>query len=288
MLKRAILVLCLVLSGCGGLIDSLREESEEVAREADREERYERGLASGPSKRGRGLSANSVDDFVATEGRRATKKAGDSWDTFEEKANSAVDAAGDSAPRRRYNRADFIDTDNGDTSLWNPQGQSNYYFARNNRFEQGDLVVVTIDRMLKREIQYALWKSLPSEQRRIRKKREPASEGKTDPKTGAATPPAAPAETANARPSEAEERAAAEESAKSSMSTNDKDSDMIRMEIVENMGNGLVRLQGQKRVIYRGRPRFIDVSALVRGREIDDQAKTNSQSFLDMRTRVVQ
>ena len=81
--------------------------------------------------------------------------------------------------------------------------------------------------------------------------------------------------------------AAAEEAAKSSMGA-EKDGDLIRMEILENLGNGLVRLKGEKRVIYRGRPKFVEVSGLVRNSDIDDQSKTNSKSFLDMRSRVIQ
>lgn len=273
-----------LLSGCSGMLDSLKEESEEVAREEKREEEYNRGAFAKTKERYRGLSANSVDEY-GPQVRRARERAKDAGDDFEglgREMEKNVDAASD-LPRRRYSRADFIDNSNGDSSLWNSQGQGNFYFARNSRFESGDLVVVTVDRALRREIQYALWKSLPAEQRRIRRKPSSVDDAKKDAKTVAGA--AAAAGVGN---KEADEKLAAEEAAKSSLGAGDKDIDLIRMEIMENLGNGLVRLQGQKRVIYRGRPKFVEVSGLVRGKDIDDQARVNSKTFLDMRSRAVE
>lgn len=269
---------CFALSGCSGLLDSLREESEEAEREAQREEAY----YGGKTRQARRLSANNVSDYAGEVGARARNQ-------FSEFSDRAA-AAGENA-QRRYSRADFIDNQPNENSLWNAQGQSNYYFAQNNRFDNGDLVIVSVDRGLRREIQYALWKSLPTEQRRIKRKlaseadklKQGVKSGEKDAEKAAA----AVAQAASSAAREADERAAAEEAAKSSMGA-EKDGDLIRMEIVENLGNGLVRLQGEKRVIYRGRPKFVEVSALARGSDIDAQSKMNAQSFLDMRTRVLQ
>jgi hypothetical protein len=277
-----------LLSGCSGMLDSLREESEEAEREAQREEAFN-NLSEKP-RRARGLSANSTESYGSPSQRRRKNNFDD--DGFDSRA-AAIRERNESDPdaaepeirpeRRRYSRSDFVDGNTAENSLWNSQGQNNFYFSQNNRFDNGDLVIINVDRALKREIQYALWKSLPAEQRRIQKKRSPASgDGKGD---DAAKKKAA--EQATAKSSEQDERDAAEEAAKSSLGA-EKDGDLIRMEIVENLGNGLVRLMGEKRVIYRGRPKFVEVSALVRGNEIDGQSRANSKSFLDMRTRVIQ
>lgn len=280
--------------GCSGVIDSLREESEEADRDSRREDQFNgHGVAGAPRSRlSRGLSANSTADYAPGAIRNKDRAMNDAFDEGAEQARKAAgnldEAISEAVPKRRYSRADFVDNNSNENSLWNAQGQSNYYFSQNNRFDQGDLVIISVDRSLRREIQYALWKSLPSEQRRIKRKRDPASEdGKEKPGVKPKEGESAEPQAKTAKQTEAEERAAAEDAAKGSMGA-DKDNDLVRMEIVENLGNGLVRLQGEKRVIYRGRPKFVEVSALIRGRDIDDQAKANSKQFLDMRTRVIQ
>ena len=64
--------------------------------------------------------------------------------------------------------------------------------------------------------------------------------------------------------------------------------DVIRMEVVENMGNGLIRVLGQKRVVYRGVSRIVEVAALVNNKDIDDSNRAKSSSFLDMKAQVIQ
>ena len=162
------IVSCFALSGCGGVLDSLREESEEAERESRREEAFYNAGSARP-RGSRGLSANTISDYGTVEGNRARARADDAFEDVQERVKGAAEET-----RRRYSRADFVDGQSNENSLWNAQGQSNYYFAQNNRFDNGDLVIVSVDRSLKRDIQYALWKSLPADQRRI--KRKPASE----------------------------------------------------------------------------------------------------------------
>ena len=64
--------------------------------------------------------------------------------------------------------------------------------------------------------------------------------------------------------------------------------DLIRMEVVENLGNGLMRVLGQKRVVYRGVSRVVEVTALVNNKDIEDGNKTKSSNFLDMKAQVIQ
>jgi flagellar basal body L-ring protein FlgH len=60
------------------------------------------------------------------------------------------------------------------------------------------------------------------------------------------------------------------------------------MEVVESLGNGIVRVTGQKRVIYRGVSRVVEVTALANNKDIDDGNRVKSSAFLDMKTQVIQ
>ncbi|MGZ3713554.1 MAG: flagellar basal body L-ring protein FlgH, partial [Bdellovibrionota bacterium] len=158
------------------------------------------------------------------------------------------------------------------------QGQGNYLFSNNRKREIGDLVTGEVEKDLKREIQYQLWMTLPPEQRKM--KRAPASVA------GAPVDPAAKAAEA-AKGTEEKAKDAAAEAAKTNMAES-KDDDVVRMEVVESLGNGLVRVVGQKRVIYRGVSRVVEVMALVNNKDVDDNNRVKSTNFLDMKTQVIQ
>ena len=269
----------LVLGGCGAILDDLREESRDVAREEHRVEAFERSASAAY----RGPSANNVSSYYGGERRRLApagdryRRGADEWgERAGEYGERAQRYARENMPKRRYTRQDFVDDNTNENSLWNGQGQTNYFFTQNKRFDPGDLVVVGIERGLRREIQYALWKSLPAHMRRIRRKKPEKENEESD----------AVRSTASAQQQAAE--SAEEEAAAGSSLGKKYENDLIRMEVIENLGNGLVRMVGQKRVIYRGRPKFVEVAALMRARHIDKQAKASSSNFLDIRTRVLQ
>ncbi|RYZ96670.1 MAG: hypothetical protein EOP11_23145, partial [Proteobacteria bacterium] len=180
------------------------------------------------------------------------------------------------------------DKDAGENSLWDGQGQGNFLFSHNRRREPGDLVTADVEKELKREIQYQLWLTLPPEQRRHR---APSSAelkaAAADPK--APKPAPAPGTIAAGGAKSAEETAkdAAAEAAKTNM-PGAKDDDTVRMEVAESLGNGLVRMVGQKRVIYRGVARLVEVAALVNSKDVDDTNRVKSSAFLDTKAQVIQ
>jgi flagellar basal body L-ring protein FlgH len=270
-------------AGCSGMLDSLRAESAAIDREADRDRdpnsNYN-GDRNYQPRTLRGLSANNVNSYDPPVkrgyGRRLASITND--DSY---GSGAPDAA---APQyHRATRADFVDSTPGENSLWDGQGQENFLFAQNKQVQPGDLVTVDVEKELKREIQYQLWMTLPPEQRRRRK---PASTAEGD---KAATPAEKEAKAAEAGKSADEKnRDAAEEAAKTNLASAGKEDDIVRMEVAENLGNGIVRVVGQKRVIYRGVARVVEVTALVNNRDLDGKGRVKSSSFLDMKTQVIQ
>lgn len=267
-------------SGCADMINSLREESAAIDRDLDRDDEDSESdstVAYRP-KTLNGLSANNVQSVepkvVRGYGRRLA--------SYED---GALPGSATSGGYRRMTREDFRDTAAGENSLWDGQGQENYLFTHNKQREPGDLVTVDVEKELKREIQYQLWMTLPPEQRRI--KRSPASSADAN-KLGPDGKPLAAADKAQDKASEERAKDAAEEAAKTNLASGGKEDDVVRMEVAENMGNGLVRMVGQKRVIYRGQTRVVEVVSLVNGRDIDQNGRVKSSAFLDMKTQVIQ
>jgi flagellar basal body L-ring protein FlgH len=270
-------------AGCGDLINSLRQESRDVDREADRDRQPGEDSAAGyQPKPLKGLSANNTPEFdppaARAYGRHLTALSADAG--AETPAEEGT---------RRVTRDDFVDKAAHENSLWDGQGQSNYLFSNNRRRESGDVVTADVEKELRREIQFQLWMTLPPEQRRT--KRKSASAAAADPNattgTDAVTGTAAAAAKGPDKGTEAKAKDAAEEAAKTNMAPS-TDSDLIRMEVVENLGNGMMRVLGQKRVVYRGVSRVIEVAALVHNKDIDDGNHTKSSQFLDTKAQVIQ
>lgn len=282
--KFVFLVLLLIsCTGCGGLLDDLKKESQDVERDARAEERREQlhGLRRSPA----GTSANNMRSYADRDdsafGGALRDRGSDAYSRYKEYADQDREV---NLPRRRYTRKDFQDAADSTSSLWNPTGQTNYYFSQNQRFDPGDLVIVEVERGLRREIQYRLWQSLPAELRKIKRRKKP-SDGKEGEDKGAPEEEAART-VASVREQVEEQKEELDKLNGRSLSKDGED--ILRMEVIENMGNGLVRLVGQKRVIYRGRPMFVEVSSLIRSKNIDKNSRAKSSQFLDQRARVTQ
>lgn len=274
-------------SSCSGFLSSLREESRAADEESERD-RVNEELANGTYKPRTltGLSANNVSEFDGGRPREYGRK-------LAGRARIEADNAGEDydAAARRVTKEDFVDRDTRENSLWDAQGQNNYLFANNRRREAGDMLTADVEKELRREIQYQLWLTLPPEQRRV--KRQPASAAASDAVSNTAAGAAKDAAPDAAKPAvdkgvEAKAKDAAEEAAKTNMASNGKEDDFIRMEVVETLGNGLVRVLGQKRVIYKGVSKVVEVSALVNNKDVDDSNHTKSSSFLDTKAQVIQ
>lgn len=292
----ALLLLLPLLTGCADLLSNLREESaaidqEEYDRGGDPRAEWDQPPQVLPKRSSyRGLSANNVPSYGGENrgyGRRLASLDHDEGDedrAYGEAPRGGYDEAAASAPApadyRRVTRQDFVDKNAGENSLWDGQGQQNFLFSHNRRRESGDLVTADVEKELKREIQYQLWLTLPPEQRHV--KRKPASEG------AAGEKPAAAAGATPAQSTEEKNKDAAEEAAKTNLASDGKDDDIVRMEVAESLGNGLVRVVGQKRVIYRGMARVVEVAALVNAKDIDDNNRVKSSAFLDTKAQVIQ
>lgn len=287
-------VLTLTISGCAGLMKSLEDESTEA----------DRTTSSAPSRRSRvagdepvyhprtlsGLSANNVNSYDPPVKRAYNRGPASTGEFAEEVADDVGGGGYNNGPSstRRLTRSDFVDNKVNENSLWDGQGQSNYLFSNNKRHELGDVVSVDVERDLKREIQYALFMNLPPEQRRVKRPRPDRALASNDKKAGGGAPDAK--SVADAGKSELEKgKDAAEEAAKVNMdSGGGKDDEVLRMEVVESAPGGMVRFLGQKRVVYRGVSRVVEIVSLANGKDVDENGKIKSGAFIDTKTQVIQ
>lgn len=269
-------------SGCS-IMNSLRDESAAIDAEADKDRDANSGDNQQPDEQVaqtrprvlQGLSANNVASYDPPMARSYGRKLASLSSQAQDGASNAREEY------HRVTREDFIDRQAHENSLWDAQGQGNYLFSNNRNREIGDLVTADVEKDLRREIQYQLWMTLPPEQRKT--KRKPASEAIA----GAAADPLKAAADAT-KSTEEKAKDAAAEAAKTNMPPESKDDDIVRMEVVENLGNGINRVTGQKRVIYRGVSRLVEVTALVNNKDVDDNNRVKSSAFLDMKTQVIQ
>jgi hypothetical protein len=283
----------IMFTSCADMMRSLQNDSLEADRPSNSNRRTASRDREEPVYRPRtlsGLSANNVSAYdppVQRNYGRALASAPEMAGV----AGHGGDLPVISEAAKRITKQDFVDNDPKENSLWDGQGQSNYLFTHNKKHELGDVVGVDVARDLKREIQYALFMNLPPEQRKSKRPsgdRNPASVGKDGKKVGKDAVADAKA-AGDPTKSELEKgKDAAEEAAKSNMDASAKDDDTMRMEVVENLSGGMVRLLGQKRVVYRGVSRVVEVVALANSRDVDENARIKSASFIDTKTQVIQ
>lgn len=281
---RIVWVLSVVFSfvACGDMLRSLRQESLEADQSAAADGDSERDTAvAAKPKRYNGLSANNSNSYDPPVRRNYGGRGLASLDVDKEAPVAAAS--------KRYTRDDFKDKNPSENSLWDSQGQSNYLFANNRKREVGDAITVDVERELKREIQYALWQTLPPEQRKVRKlasMSDSADPNNSSAKKDLKNPAKAMADAGKSALEKGKD--AAEEAAKTNIQSGGKEDDIVRMEVAESVGNGMVRLVGTKRVIYRGVAKSVEVVALVNSKDIDDNNHLKSGTFLDMQTQVVE
>lgn len=273
-MKWLLILLVFTFPSCT-LLDSLRDESASIDRDLDREQgEAQAEYAANRPRTLNGLSANNNPSFDPAVQRGYGRKLA----SIEHESSEA----GAAIPEfRRATRKDFIDNEMRENSLWDDQGQNNYLFSHNRERQTGDLLTIDIEKELKRDIQYQLWMTLSPEQRKPKKKAKAEGVDGAKPATGAQ-----PATTAKSAEEKGKDEA--EEAAKTNLASGGKDDDLVRMEVVENLGNGVVRAIGQKKVIYRGASRVVEVMALVNNKDVDDGNRVKSSAFLDMKTQVIQ
>jgi flagellar basal body L-ring protein FlgH len=184
----------------------------------------------------------------------------------------------------RATRADFLDESPNEGSLWASDGQTNYYFTKNKIRTVGDIVNISLEDGIIKDIGAEIKRKLtPAEQDREmlsaqeRLKKKPQGDSAAGAGQSAGGPGDAAKET-----SEAPSISPADVDLTKSLEV--KSGDTMLAEIIERYPNGNYRVRGSKRIPYKnGSPRMLTVMGVVRGSDIGDDDVVSSGKLYEYR-----
>ena len=202
----------------------------------------------------------------------------------------------------RATKADFVDESTTEGSLWASDGQTNYYFTKNKIRGVGDLVTITVEDMLLKDVHREVMRTLSPKEKelemasakeRVRSKHMGGEgDASKDSVTGSQAAPArAPAlvkPAANSAYGDPENPKVTAADIDLSKSLELKAGDTIMAEIVERYPNGNYKLRANKRVPYRNTVRNLSMVAVAKGTEISEDDKIGSGKLFEYRLEVMQ
>ncbi len=204
----------------------------------------------------------------------------------------------------RATRADFIDESPNEGSLWASDGQTNYYFTKNKVRGVGDIVTVSLEDGMIRDLGLEIRHTLNERERDVEMA---LAEDRAKARAGAGAP-AAPANgqktdavaSSSAAPSRTSGQTANDSTANSeaakvlpsdvdvSKSLEVKPGDTMMAEIIERYPNGNYKIRGTKRVIYKnGAPRLVNLVGVVKGSDIAEDDTVPSGKLYEYRLEAV-
>jgi flagellar basal body L-ring protein FlgH len=168
---------------------------------------------------------------------------------------------------RRATRNDFIDQAQDSGSLWASNSESNFFFSKNRARSPGDIVTITIEEEMLRDIQAEVKRTLTGAERR---RELDLLESKYAQGSGAGT--------AGGNQDQIKTSAAAPVSPDLSFGAVDvssvvgvKAGDSFLAEIIERYPNGNYKIRGSKRVPYRNTTKLMSLVGIVRGNDLGDE-----------------
>lgn len=330
-----LLFLSQVVSGCGAMMAGLRRDLDDMQGEFDRptiggkwaergflsegmgEAGYapERYSALGHSERGpASVSARGSASGSWLDGERAEANARDRYRQMGEEIEEDAEELGISSAstpnlrpssRRLYKngtratRADFIDESTNEGSLWASDGQTNYFFTKNKIRGVGDLVSITLEQDMIRDIAAEVRRTLsPREkefelamaqekvkQRLLNPTPAQAAENKDAIGTSAAAPQSAGK---NEKVAEEDIPDATVRDIDLTKALELKPNDSMMAEILERYPNGNYRIRATKKVNYKnGPPRLVSLVGVVRGSDISEEDLVPSGKLYEYRLEAI-
>lgn len=190
----------------------------------------------------------------------------------------------------RVTREDFIDRAPNEGSLWASNGQTNYLFTKNRVRSVGDLITLTVEQPLIKDIATELKKNLtgPEMELEVADAQKKIIQDAVKSKAGTGTA-RAPAKAEGEKTEEAEAPAVREATPSDvdltpTLGINAGESMMV--EILERFPNGNYKIRGTKRVPYRGSTRLMTLVGVAKGSDIDDAETVASGKLYEYRLKI--
>ncbi len=204
----------------------------------------------------------------------------------------------------RASRGDFVDDTKGDGSLWNSDGQTNYFLTKNNVHSDGDLVSVVTDEDFIRDVASELKRTMTPDERD--NEMEIAQERARRVANGLPEDPNAPAgkddkvasnqSSASRAPASGEGSEGKPEVSVPTIAWADVDlrksmelkaGEPVMMEVLERYPNGNYKLRGLKRVRLHGQTKMVSVVAIARHADISPEETIPAGKLYEYRIEAV-
>lgn len=187
----------------------------------------------------------------------------------------------------RATKEDFIDDSQNEGSLWASDGQTNYYFTKNRIKNVGDIITVTVEDQLVKDVSTEVKKSLSqaemeSEIMKAQKKINQDSADKQKKQAGAR----APAGEKKEEEEEVEPRPATYQDIDLTESVGIKSGEGMMAEVIERYANGNYKIRGTKRVPYAGGMRMMTLVGIARAADLKDGDLIPSGKLYEYRVKV--
>ena len=336
-LAFCVLVITLTsLSGCGAFMGNLRRDLDDSPQVSDNSPTVggawaERGFLSEDTPLGsaypdRFATLGHSDRSLASDGSPAPGASDDSNSARDGQRSFTDDASSDGssfsqnpnlAPqtKRQYKngdratRSDFVDESPNEGSLWASDGQTNYYFTKNKIRSVGDIITITLEDAIVKDIGVETKRSLSQRERELElgiaqdrlKAKYMADSLGTSASSADRSPAGAPGAAPGAQPDpnvtttpQASAFAPQKKPEDAPVATfNDidltpalevKTGDTMMAEIVERYPNGNYKIRGLKKVPYKnGPPRLVSVVGVVQNADIDEAGLVKSGKLYEYR-----
>lgn len=225
----------------------------------------------------------------------------------EESRFSPVVGSGDisapALPRKQFKngsratRSDFMDESPNEGSLWASDGQTNYYFTKNKIRGVGDIVTITVDNELIKDVAMEIRRTLTPKEKefelnRIQQRWKAKALGvqldekkENDPEAQKAVQKKEEERMkANNGFDDTEVRPPTIHDVDLVKDIEIKASDTILAEIIDRFPNGNYKIRGTKKILYKnGAPRLLNVVAVARSQDISEDDVVKSEKLYEYR-----
>jgi hypothetical protein len=189
-------------------------------------------------------------------------------------------------PGKRSTKDDFLDSSQGDGSLWTSDGQTNYYLTKNKVKTTGDLLTVTADDEFVKMVSLELKRNLTPDEKNFEM-------NYAENQAAAKLAVGKEAEAAAARaPASADETKKEDAEKKDALAWADidlgkyiqfKSGDPVMAEVVDRYPNGNYKIRGVKKVRYRNSLRYMNFVGIAKHGDIADDDTISAGKLYEYR-----
>ncbi len=210
----------------------------------------------------------------------------------------------------RATRSDFIDESQNEGSLWAPDGQTNYFFTKNKVRGMGDIVTITIEADLIRDIGLEIRRTLTAREKenelilaqekiraKVLGKDSEKKDGNDSLATSSSAPSREPAADKKKKGNTSSDVSFEDEPTIPTATLADVDiakvlelkpNDTMMAEIIERYPNGNYKVRGTKKVLYKnGYPRLVTLVGVARGQDISEEDLVTSGKLYEYRLEAI-